>query len=54
MRILIVDDEELQRRILGNFLSEQGYDVLTAAPRPCAWYGNTMSNWCCWTTACRT
>jgi two-component system response regulator AtoC len=31
MHILIVDDEELQRRILGDFLSEQGYDVITAA-----------------------
>lgn len=30
MRILIVDDEELQRSLLEGFLAKQGYDVLTA------------------------
>ena len=31
MRILIVDDEEMQRNLLEGFLSRQGYEVLTAA-----------------------
>lgn len=31
MRILIVDDEEMQRGLLEGFLSRQGYDVITAA-----------------------
>jgi two-component system, NtrC family, response regulator AtoC len=31
MRILIVDDEEMQRNLLEGFLSKQGYDVITAA-----------------------
>ncbi len=31
MKILIVDDEEMQRDMLGGFLKNKGYDVLTAA-----------------------
>jgi len=31
MRILIVDDEEMQVKLLDGFLSRQGYDIVTAA-----------------------
>ena len=35
-RILIVDDEAVQRESLGGFLVKQGYDVVLAADGPTA------------------
>lgn len=46
MKILIVDDEEMQLDMLGGFLKNKGYDVLTAAggEKRCRFFQRNLSN----------
>ncbi len=53
-RLLVVDDDAEVRRLLGDYLGGQGYQV-EAAPtaRPCASrWPRSCPIWCCWMWAC--